>query len=87
MPTIISSSKLRNEYNEVSQRCHEQLEPVYVTRNGCGDLAVMSIEAYEALARRSELVSALEAGRADAEAGRTMSAAEAVARLREEFCR
>lgn len=85
MPAIISSTKLRNEYNDVSRRCHEQQEPVYVTRNGCGDLAVMSIEAYESLARRSELVAALAAGRSDAEAGRTMPISEAVARLREEF--
>lgn len=85
MPTIISSTKLRNEYNEISRSCHEQMEPVYVTKNGEGDLAVMSIEAYEALARRSELVSALSRGRSDAEAGRTMPASEAIARLRAEF--
>lgn len=85
MPTIISSTKLRNEYNEISRSCHEQMEPVYVTKNGEGDLAVMSIEAYEALARRSELVSALSRGRSDAEAGRTMPASEAIDRLRAEF--
>ena len=55
MPSIISSTKLRNEYNEVSQTCHEQMAPIFVTRNGDGDLAVMSIEAYEALARRSSM--------------------------------
>lgn len=87
MPAIISSTKLRNEYNEVSRSCHERMEPVYVTKNGEGDLAVMSIEAYEALARRSELVDALARGRADAEAGRTMPASEAVSRLRAEFAR
>lgn len=85
MPTIVSSTRLRNEYNEISQVCHEQMDPVYVTRNGNGDLAVMSIEAYEALARRGQLVRELERGRADVEAGRTMPAAEAIQRLREEF--
>lgn len=85
MPTIVSSTRLRNEYNEISQVCHEQMDPVYVTRNGNGDLAVMSIEAYEALARRGQLVRELERGRADVEAGRTMPAAEAIRRLREEF--
>ena len=62
-----------------------EMEPVYVTKNGDGDLVVMSIEAYEVLARRSELVSALARGRADVEAGRTMPASEAVDRLRREF--
>lgn len=85
MPCIISSTKLRNEYNEVSQARHGQMAPVFVTRNGDGDLAVMSIGAYEALARRAQLVQELERGHADVEAGRTMSAAEAIRRLREEF--
>lgn len=87
MPAIISSTKLRNEYNEVSRTCHSQMEPMFVTKNGEGDLAVMSIEAYEALARRSELVQALDRGHADAQAGRVMSAEDAVTRLREEFGR
>ncbi len=85
MPAIVSSTRLRNEYNEISQMCHEQMEPVYVTRNGNGDLAVMSIEAYEVLARRGQLVRELERGHADVEAGRTMPAAEALRKLREEF--
>lgn len=85
MPSIISSTKLRNEYNEVSQTCHEQMAPVFVTRNGDGDPAVMSIEAYEALARRAQLVQELERSHADVEVGRTMPAAEAIRKLREEF--
>ena len=85
MPTIVSSTRLRNEYNEISQMCHERTDPVYVTRNGNGDLAVMSIEAYETLARRSQLVRELERGRADVKAGRTMPADETIRRLREEF--
>ena len=85
MPAIISSTRLRNEYGEVSRMCHEQKEPFFVTRNGDGDLAVMSIEAYEALARRSELVRALDAGHADVEAGRTRPAKDVLAYLRGEF--
>ena len=81
MPAIISSTRLRNEYGEVSRMCHEQAEPVFVTRNGDGDLA----EAYEALARRSELVRALDAGHADVEAGRVRPAGDVLADLREEF--
>ncbi len=85
MPSIISSTKLRNEYNKVTRTCHGQMAPVFVTRNDDGDPAVMSIEAYEALARRTQLVQELERGHADVEAGRTMPAAEAIRRLREEF--
>jgi len=38
---------LRNDYTRVSRRCRETGEPVFITVNGEGDLAVMSIEAYE----------------------------------------
>ena len=45
MPTIKSSADLRNNYNEISTFCHNYPEPVFITKNGKGDLAVMSIEA------------------------------------------
>ena len=46
MPIIRPSSDLRNNYNEISTICHESEKPVYITKNGAGDLAVMSIELY-----------------------------------------
>lgn len=55
MPTIRSSADLRNNYNEISTHCHEYAEPVFITKNGKGDLAVMSIEAYDKLIGRFEL--------------------------------
>ena len=50
MPTIRPSADLRNNYSEISELCHQYAEPVFITKNGTGDLAVMSIEAYELLA-------------------------------------
>ena len=44
MPEIKSSADLRNNYNEISTFCHNYAEPVFITKNGKGDLAVMSIE-------------------------------------------
>ena len=44
MPKIRSSADLRNHYNEISTFCHDYAEPVFITKNGKGDLAVMSIE-------------------------------------------
>ncbi len=55
MPTIRSSTALRNDYSKISRHCHDTGEPVYVTVNGEGDLAVMSIEAFEKRERLLEI--------------------------------
>lgn len=46
MPQIIPIKELRNT-NEISEMCHRQQEPIYVTKNGYGDLVIMSMETYE----------------------------------------
>ena len=62
MPEIRPSSDLRNKYNEISDFCHKHSEPVYITKNGKGDLAVMSIETYEKLVGKFELYDLLDQG-------------------------
>ncbi len=62
MPNIRPSSDLRNKYNEIAEFCHKHSEPVYLTKNGHGDLAVMSIETYEKLVGKFELYKLLDEG-------------------------
>lgn len=47
MPSIRPISDLRNSANEISDFCRQTKEPVYITRNGTGDMVVVSIEEYE----------------------------------------
>lgn len=70
MPNIKSSTDLRNNYNDISTFCHESREPVFITKNGRGDLAVMSIETYEALTGKLELYRLLDEGRTAVKAGK-----------------
>lgn len=46
MPHIRPITDLRNT-NDISDLCHKQGEPIFITKNGYGDLVVMSIETYE----------------------------------------
>lgn len=65
MPKIRPISDLRNKSHEISRICHETGEPVYITKNGEGDLVVMSLAAYEREQARLELYRALDEAEAD----------------------
>ncbi len=82
MPTIKSSADLRNDYNSISKFCHAYSEPVFITKNGKGDLAVLSIEAYEQLTSRYELYDLLKDGIKDINEGNTRSLSEAMSDIR-----
>lgn len=85
MPTIRPSADLRNSYNEISEFCHDYSEPVFITKNGKGDLAVMSIEVYEQLKGKLELYNLIEQGLNDEKNGRVVPFADAVADIRKEL--
>lgn len=82
MPKITSSAELRNNYNEISTYCNHYSEPVFITKNGKGDLAVMSIETYERLMARLELYSLLQEGLEDIRDGNTRPLSEALEDIR-----
>ncbi len=78
MPVIRPSSDLRNKYNEISEFCHRYSEPVYITKNGQGDLAVMSIETFEKIIGKYELYRLLDEGIEAKKANKVLPAKEGV---------
>lgn len=82
MPVIKSSADLRNSYNDISKQCHAYDEPVYITKNGKGDLAVMSIEAYEKMQGKLALYSQIADGLDDIKTGNIRPFQDAMADIR-----
>ena len=58
MPKIRPITELRNT-TEISEICHSELEPVFITKNGYGDLVVMSIETYEQIMEMNKIDSSI----------------------------
>lgn len=59
MPSIRPISDLRNNSNEISEFCRGTREPVFITKNGVGDMVVMSVETYERQQAQLELYAKL----------------------------
>ena len=59
MPYIRPISDLRNNSNEISELCRTSREPVFITKNGVGDMVVLSMEMYERQQAQFELYAKL----------------------------
>jgi prevent-host-death family protein len=76
MPVIRPISDLRNKSNEISSFLHKSSEPIFITKNGKGDMVVMSISHYGQLQKKLELYSKLavaESQRSSGDNGRALS--------------
>ena len=82
MPNIKSSTDLRNNYNEISSFCHETQEPLFITKNGRGDLAVMSIDLFNRIMAKYELYQLLEQSESDFKNDRTLTFEDSMNNLR-----
>lgn len=81
---IKASAALRNDYTSISNMAKETKEPIYITKNGEGDLVLMSIEAFE---KREQMLTlrakVLQAEQERLEGAGTLGVSEARKRLRE----
>ena len=84
MPQIIPIKELKDT-TKISELCHASSEPIYITKNGYGDMVVMSMETYEATIRRDQMYKELEISERQVAEGKTRPAKEALADLRVKY--
>ena len=59
MPQIMPIKELKDT-SAISEKCHSSDEPIYITKNGYGDMVLMSIELYEATQKKWNMYSDIE---------------------------
>ena len=84
MPQIIPIRDLRNT-TEISNLCHHTSDPVFVTKNGYGDLVIMSMEAYEQRLAILDVYAKLADAESDLNQGKLMNGDDALKRLRQKY--
>mgnify|MGYP004713259469 CR=1 FL=1 len=84
MPQIIPIKDLKNT-SEISELCHKAEEPIYVTKNGYGDMVIMSMETYENSMRQLSVYHDIEISEKQFAEGKTKDAKESLASLREKY--
>ncbi|MCL2486288.1 MAG: type II toxin-antitoxin system Phd/YefM family antitoxin [Oscillospiraceae bacterium] len=82
MPQIVPIRDLKNTA-DISNLCRTAGEPVFITKNGYGDMVIMSIEIFEKNMFMQDLYRKLDAGERSIENGRTMDAFESLKLVRE----
>lgn len=70
MPIIKSISSMRNRTREISILAREKDEPIFLTKNGEGDMVIMTIDHYERLKSQSELFEQLGVAQSQSAAGK-----------------
>ena len=84
MPQIIPIKELRDT-NKISELCNAVNEPIFVTKNGYGDMVVMSMAAYEERLLRLEMYSKIMEGKAQADKGKVIDGETVIKRLRDKY--
>lgn len=81
MPQIRPITDLRNT-NEISELCHSKDEPIFITKNGYGDLVIMSIETYEREMTLAEVYKKIAVAEKQVQDGELLDGQEVLVKLR-----
>lgn len=84
MPHIIPIKDLKNTA-EISELCRSSSEPVFITKNGYGDMVIMSMEIYERNMFFNDIYAKLEAAEEQIEEGKVLGARESLTGIRAKY--
>lgn len=84
MPRIIPIKDLKDT-SGVSELCHTLNEPIYITKNGYGDMVLMSMELFEEQRKKWEMYADIELSEEQIAQGKTKNAKEALASVRAKY--
>ncbi len=84
MPQIIPIKELKNT-SEISEMCHKTDEPIYITKNGYGDMVIMSMENYERTMHNQMLYRDIQVSEQQIENGQVKDARVSLAEMRAKY--
>ncbi len=84
MPQIIPIKDLKDTAS-VSDLCHRVDEPIFITKNGYGDMVLMSMELFETTRKKWEIYSDIELSEEQIKSGKTKDARKALKSVREKY--
>lgn len=84
MPRIIPIKDLKNT-SDISELCHKSKEPIYVTKNGYGDMVIMSMEIYENVMEQLNIYREIEISEQQIKEGKTKDARVSLASMKERY--
>ena len=84
MPQILPIKDLRDT-TKISNLCHESNEPIYITKNGYGDMVLLSMETYENMFSRLKMYDAIMAGKEQGDNNELADGAEVMQRMRNKY--
>ena len=84
MPQIVPIKDLKDT-SYISEICHKAEEPIFITKNGYGDMVLMSIELFEVMQKRWALYSEVELSEQQIKEGKTKDAKKALSAIRDKY--
>ena len=84
MPEIIPIKELKNT-SEISDMCHKVSGPIYITKNGYGDMVIMSMETYETTMNQIAMYRDIETSEKQIESGQVKDARTSLEGIRTKY--